>query len=304
MTTLELDALGRQGPESVVSWTTTDTMLYALGVGASQDSVSELHLTTENSHDVTLQALPTLALVLAQRSVRPTFGGWDMSRAVHGDQSLLLQRPLPAQGSLRLTSTVVAMEDKRSGALVTIETTARELDSDTVVFTCAAGNFIRGLGGFDPEGHRRRPAEPWIAPLAPADAVGTFVTRPDQALLYRLNVDRNPLHSDPTFAAKAGFGRPILHGLCTYGFTARTLVNLLCGGDPALATGISGRFTGPVTPGDRLSVHLWTDDDGQARFRTLFDDGTPAIDHGRFYHREASPTTGTTTTTRQDDIQP
>jgi acyl dehydratase len=118
-----------------------------------------------------------------------------------------------------------------------------------------------------------------------------LATRPEQALLYRLSGDRNPLHADPKFAARGGFSRPILHGLCTYGVTGRALLHALCGSDPARFASMSGRFTRPVLPGDTLVVSIWPDDEvsedggGSARFQTATEDGTVVIDRGRMRFR-------------------
>ena len=113
----------------------------------------------------------------------------------------------------------------------------------------------------------------------------SYTTSADQALLYRLSGDRNPLHSDPAFAARAGFDKPILHGLCTYGFTGRALLHALCGSDPGRFGKMSGRFTRPVVPGDILDVSIWLEDGG-ARFRTTTRSGTVAIDSGVFRNRD------------------
>jgi len=110
----------------------------------------------------------------------------------------------------------------------------------------------------------------------------TYSTRTDQALLYRLSGDRNPLHSDPSFAKLAGFETPILHGLCTYGFTGRALLHTLCGSDPAKFKGMDARFSKPVYPGDALTVRMWNDGDGRAIFQTVQQDGVVVIDGGVF----------------------
>ena len=139
--------------------------------------------------------------------------------------------------------------------------------------------FIRGEGGF---GGERGPREDWAPPSQPPAHRITYATRPEQALLYRLSGDRNPLHSDPRFAARAGFPRPILHGLCTYGVTGRALLHTLAKSDPARFRSMSGRFTAPVYPGESLTILIWPGHDGDtALFQTVKDDGTIAIDRGR-----------------------
>ena len=157
--------------------------------------------------------------------------------------------------------------------------TARSVDADTnePMFTNVMSVFIRGEGGW---GGDRGPSEPRnVAPDREADARITYQTSPDQALLYRLSGDRNPLHSDPSFAAMAGFDRPILHGLCTYGFTGRALLSALCDGDPSSLRSMEGRFSSPVFPGEALTIEVWRGAGG-AVFRTLGQDGRVVIDNG------------------------
>ena len=125
-----------------------------------------------------------------------------------------------------------------------------------------------------------RPGRRTCRPSASPTTRSPIATRTDQALLYRLSGDRNPLHSDPSFAAMGGFDRPILHGLCTYGFTGRALLHALCDGDPARFTSMEGRFTSPVMPGESLTVSMWVDGDA-AVFRTTGDDGRTVLDAGR-----------------------
>jgi acyl dehydratase len=138
--------------------------------------------------------------------------------------------------------------------------------------------FSRGGGGW---GGDRGPSGPQNVPpeRAPDEEI-SYRTRSDQALLYRLNGDRNPLHSDPSFAAMGGFDRPILHGLCTYGFTGRALLHGLCGGDPARFRSMDGRFSSPVLPGEKLTVRMWRTGDGEAVFQTQGEDGRVVLDAG------------------------
>jgi acyl dehydratase len=141
--------------------------------------------------------------------------------------------------------------------------------------------FIRGEGGF---GGDRGPSGKAEAPERAPDHTVIYATRPDQALLYRLSGDRNPLHSDPKFAARGGFDRPILHGLCSYGFTGRALLHSVCGSDPDRFVGMSARFSKPVFPGEELTVSIWELGDGRAFFRTSTPAGT-VIDGGQLTYR-------------------
>ncbi|MCP2257734.1 Acyl dehydratase [Streptoalloteichus tenebrarius] len=262
------------------SWTADDALLYAVAVGAGQDDpVAELAVTTENTAGVEQRALPTFGVVLAQ------FGGpqeiplGDVDRAfvVHAEQSLTAHRPLPVSGRMSLRRRIVDVFDKGSGALVVVETEGSDVDGPLV--TARSSVFVRGQGGFGgPRGESAR----WSAPEREPDAVLRFRTAVNQALVYRLTGDRNPLHSDPAFARRGGFDRPILHGLCTYGITCRLLVNALCGGDPTRVTGMSGRFTRPVWPGEELVVSVWEAEDGTAVFRTANGSGETVLDRGWF----------------------
>jgi len=190
-----------------------------------------------------------------------------------------LHRPIPLEGTARSTSTLVSVEDKGSGALLTTETESVDAATGEPMFTTRSSVFIRGEGGF---GGERTPTVRNEPPDRAPDHEVTYRTLPGQALLYRLCGDRNPLHSDPAFAAAGGFDRPILHGLCTYGFTGRALLHALCGSDPARFGRMEGRFSRPVMPGDTLTVSMWLDDGGAAAtFRTATQDGTIVLDGGR-----------------------
>ncbi|XVQ84046.1 MaoC/PaaZ C-terminal domain-containing protein [Microbispora siamensis] len=268
------------------SWTSADTLLYALGVGAGTE---ELAFTTENSAGIRQRVLPTFAVLAAQAPTGRRLGDFDPAMLVHAEQAFELHRELPPAGRLRSTSTVTGIYDKGSGALVTSEARAADAESGELLITSRSSVFIRGEGGF---GGERGPRDEWAEPGRPPDHTVTYETRPDQALLYRLSGDRNPLHSDPAFAARAGFPRPILHGLCTYGITGRALLHAVAGSDPARFAAMSGRFSKPVYPGEPLTVSIWmstrTSDDGAtALFRTAKEDGTVVIDRGRAAFRPA-----------------
>ncbi|HLI02194.1 MAG TPA: MaoC/PaaZ C-terminal domain-containing protein [Acidimicrobiales bacterium] len=264
------DAVGYAEGPTEVSWTSKECLLYALGVGAGalDPTGAELPFTTENSAGVPQQALPTLPVVLAgPGSWRQAIGDYDPAMLVHGEQSVELHAPLPVEGTASVTTRITGVYDKGSGAVVETETVG--VASGRPMYTLRSAVFIRGAGGWGGDrGPSRRPARP----DGPADATVTYPTRLDQALLYRLSGDRNPLHSDPAFAARAGFERPILHGLCTFGFTGRALLHARCGSDPQRFVAMGGRFSRPVLPGEPLTVEIWDLADGEAAFRT----STPA----------------------------
>jgi acyl dehydratase len=274
------DAVGTKSEPERRSWTSRDSMIYALGVGAgAEDPADELAFTTENSQDVAQRALPTQAVVLGMGGLGAyaALGTFNPAMLVHGEQSVTLERELPVAGEVEAVTEVVGVYDKGSGALVTTRTTANLVSDGQPLFTTTMGAFIRGEGGW---GGDRGPSSRFEAPERAPDHEITYPTRTDQALLYRLSGDRNPLHSDPKFAALAGFPRPILHGLCTYGFTGRALLHALCGGDPARFRSMSGRFSSPVFPGEALTVRIWDASDGTAAFQTLGPDGRVVLDAG------------------------
>lgn len=217
---------------------------------------------------------------------RLDIGTFNPAMLVHGEQEVALHGPLPTSGSVRVTRRIVGIYDKGSGALVVSESAGEDPDSGKTRFTSRSSAFIRGEGGF---GGDRGPSGSVAAGVTEGDPdhVVTYPTRPDQALLYRLSGDRNPLHSDPAFAERAGFDRPILHGLCTYGFTGRALLHECCGGDPTRFGSMAGRFSKPVWPGDTLTVKIWdqgaeSGSPGEFAFRTERQGGEVVIDRGRF----------------------
>lgn len=274
------DAAGAQGPETEITWTSKQSLLYALGVGAGavDPTGAELEFTTDNSIGVAQRALPTQAVIVGGASL-PDFGDYELANLLHGDQHLALHQELPPEGSAVARGKVAAIYDKTKAALVILETSVRD-HGGTPMWTSRSGLFIRGEGGW---GGDRGPASTWRLPDRRPDHVVGYEPRADQALLYRLSGDRNPLHSDPSFAALAGFDKPILHGLCTFGFTGRALLHTLCDSDPARFASVGGRFKAPVTPGERLDVHIWEDGD-TALFQTRVGDRV-VFDAGVFARR-------------------
>jgi acyl dehydratase len=284
---LDLSVIGVAGEPVQRSWTSKDALLYAVGVGAGLgDPLSELEFTTENSEGITQQVLPTYGVLISQAPASRGFGDFDRAMLVHAEQSVELHQPLPVEGTVRATATVTGIYDKGSGALVATQSVAVDAGTGQPLVTTRSSAFIKGEGGF---GGDRGPRDEWARPGRPADHVVTYQTRPEQALVYRLSGDRNPLHVDPKFAARGGFSRPILHGLCTYGVTGRALLHTLCGSDPARFAAMSGRFSHPVYPGESLVVSIWLPDDGdEALFQTATENGTVVIDRGRLRFRPAS----------------
>jgi acyl dehydratase len=267
------EAVGIESEPRTVSWTSKDALLYAVSVGAG---TGELQFATENTKDVEQQVLPTFPVVIPGASSGVSMGTYNPAMIVHGSQSVTLHQPLPVEGTATVVGKIAAMYDKGKAAVVVTESTATAADGSPL-YTTGASIFIRGEGGW---GGERGPSGPQNVPpeRAPDHSV-TYQTSPDQALVYRLNGDRNPLHSDPSFAAMGGFDRPILHGLCTYGFTGRALLHALCGSDTKNFKHIAGRFASPVIPGEALTIDAWVIGDGEAVFTTRVGDRV-VIDQG------------------------
>jgi acyl dehydratase len=267
------------------SWDSKDALLYAVGVGAGLgDPLEELEFTTENCEGIEQQVLPTYAVLIVQAPMSGSLGDFDRAMLVHAEQYFELHRPLPVAGTVRTTSTVTGIYDKGSGALVVTENVAVDAATGEPLVTSRSGVFIRGQGGF---GGPRSTDPPWSLPDRAPDHQVVRETRPEQALLYRLSGDRNPLHVDPKFAARGGFSQPILHGLCTYGVSGRALLRVLCDGDPARFRSMSGRFTRPVLPGEPLTISIWREEGSDtALFQTARADGEVVIDRGRIQIRQ------------------
>jgi acyl dehydratase len=281
--TLNLAASGTEWQSGQRSWTSADAILYALGVGAgAADPLRELEFTTENSHGVPQQVLPTFAVVVGGHGGGPELGDFDLARLLHAEQSVTLHGALPPSATVRSRGRLAGFYDKGADALIVLEAETTDVETGRLIAESRTSLFVRGEGGF---GGPRGTSEPWRAPDRPADHLVTYQTRADQALLYRLSGDRNPLHSDPWLAAQAGFDRPILHGLCTYGFTGRALLHAACGSDPARFHHLRARFSAPVRPGQALDVHLWDEGDTWL-FQTKVGD-TVVLDRGVFQAKTA-----------------
>jgi acyl dehydratase len=260
---LNPDAVGSTSEPVEASWTSKDALLYAVGIGAGEH---ELAFTTENTNGVDQLVFPTFPVVIGwgRGSAMRDIGTFNPALLVHGQQAVTLHTPIPVEGTVTITSELVAMYDKGTAAVVVTETQA--VMNGQPLYTNTSSAFIRGEGGW---GGERGPSGPKnVPPERDPDQSITYQTSRDQAFVYRLSGDRNPLHTDPAFAAIGGFDRPILHGLCSYGFTGRALLHSICAGDPARFHHIEARFAAPVLPGDSLTVKMWAGESGETFFTT------------------------------------
>jgi acyl dehydratase len=273
---IDPSSIGAVGEPSRRSWTSNDSLLYALGVGAGVD---ELAFTTENSTNIPQRVLPTMAVILGGGGVPfNKIGTFNAALMLHGAQGIELFGEIPPEGEIESTGKIAAIWDKGEGKAAVAELESESVDVATgkLLLKTKMSAFLRGEGGF---GGERGPSPSFSLPERKADHEVRYETRIDQPLLYRLSGDRNPLHSDPEFAKLGGFDRPILHGLCTYGFTGRALLHALCDGNPSRFRSMEGRFSKPVMPGDELTVSMWVDGD-QCLFQTRNQDDAVVIDQG------------------------
>lgn len=242
-----------------IGWTDREVRLYHLGIGAGTPATdpAELRYTLESA----LHVLPSFATVAGGVAVIDalTLPGIDvdLTAVLHGGQDLTVHRPLPAAGEATLRQSVHAVWDKGAAALLVLRSEAA--DGDGPLWRSDARFFVRGEGGF---GGERGPAARCPAPDREPDVVLQRGVREDQALLYRLSGDDNPMHADPGFARRAGFERPILHGLCTYGIVLKAVVDAASAGPAERVTGFDARFAGVVYPGETLRIEMWREEDG------------------------------------------
>lgn len=255
---LNYDALMASGSTDVpCNYSNDDVLLYSLAVGYGGDPLNrkELAYVVETIGHSTM---PTMATTLAY----PQFlrnCGWDYSRVLHGEQKLELYRPLPAAAEMLLNSRVISVFDRgpQLGAVIHVASEARLKRDDTAMFTVESTLIARGDGGFG--GPAGKPPAPHSLPKREPDLSCDIAVRADQALLFRLCGDRNPLHADPDAARAAGFDAPILHGLCSYGIACRAVLQTICDYDFTLINGFDARFSAPVYPGDVLTTYMWQD---------------------------------------------
>ena len=240
------------------SYTDRETMLYALGIGFGRDPLNadELPFVYENG----LKTVPAMATVIGWgASTILAKSGINYLMVVHGEQRLAVHKPLPAVADVTLDERVVGLFDKGKdkGAVLLVERVIKDAKSGDKLCTLVNTIFARGDGGFG--GPKEGAPAPHKLPERAPDLVHECHTRVDQALLYALSGDRNPLHRDPNVAKMAGFPRPILHGLCTYGTACRAVISTVCKYDATKITGFDVRFSAPVFPGETIVTEMWLD---------------------------------------------
>lgn len=274
--------LAAQIPEIEQRYGWRDCAIYSLGIGIGLDPMDEadLRFVDENQRKVH----PAMANVLGypgfwQRD--PAFG-LDWAKIVHGEHAFRLHRPLPVDGHVRGVSRIVDLVDKGEGrgALIFVEREITDLATGQLLATVNQTVFCRGDGGFN--GPNKPLTAPRAIPERAPDAVVRAPTSPQSALIYRLSGDFNPLHSSPAAARTAGFERPILHGLATFGVTCHALMKVLCDGEPVGVRAMSGRFSAPVFPGETLSVEIWREGSGATYRATAPERAAVVVNNGYF----------------------
>ncbi|MGH3763380.1 MaoC/PaaZ C-terminal domain-containing protein [Actinophytocola sp.] len=264
-------AIGADLGTTEFSWTSTDVLLYhlALGAGGTPTDPRELRYVLEDR----VRVLPTFGVVAPGfRTFEPPairFPGIDvdLAKVLHGTQSITVSGLIPATGSAVARSRIADVWDKEKAAVIIQETTVDE-PSGAPLWTASSAIFVRGEGGF---GGRRGPSTAVEVPDRDPDRVIETPTLPQQALLYRLCGDRNPLHADPVFAERAGFERPILHGLCSYGIVCKSVVDSVLDGDVTRVASFATKFAGVVYPGETLRIRVWTTEQGYTITATAAD---------------------------------
>ncbi|MDP6342977.1 MAG: MaoC/PaaZ C-terminal domain-containing protein, partial [Alphaproteobacteria bacterium] len=244
-------------PEVVQTYTSRDSILYALGVGLNMDPLDEAQL--RFTYEDAMQALPTMGVVLATPGfwVKDPDTGVDWVKVLHGEQGLRLHRPLPAEATVVATNKVTEIVDKGEGkgALLLQERVVVDQATGEALATLYSTTFARGDGGFGGPTEGARPVH--ALPEREPDTVCDLPTLPQAALIYRLSGDYNPLHADPKVAAGGGFKAPILHGLCTFGVAGHAILRSYCDYDPTRFKAMSLRFSSPVYPGETIRTEMW-----------------------------------------------
>ncbi|MEU2714810.1 MaoC/PaaZ C-terminal domain-containing protein [Streptomyces sp. NPDC007205] len=280
-------ALAAEPRTGEIAWTTKDVQLYHLGIGAGIPATDpdELRYTLESR----LHVLPSFATVAGSGAPGVISGlsmpgvEVELAKVLHGGQTLEIHRPIPAEGTATATHRLAAVYDKGKAAILVLRTEVA--DADGPLWTNDAQIFVRGEGGW---GGDRGPSTRLEPPAGEPDETVERFVREDQALLYRLSGDWNPLHADPEFARRAGFDKPILHGLCTYGITLKAVVDTLLGGDVSRVRSYTTRFAGVVYPGETLRIRMWREE-GRVRVAVSAVRGVPPREGGRAWGRGDAP---------------
>ena len=273
-------------PEVRQDYTPRDSAFFGLSVGLGQDPMDRRQLPYVGGLKDDIRVMPAIANVLGHPGfwLEDPATGVDATRVLHGEQGMTLYAPIPPQGTITARTRVTGLADKgEKGALLYSEKLIRDAATGQALATCRSTTVLRGEGGFG--GSPRRAEPPHTLPETDPDHLFDTPTRPEQALLYRWNGDFNPLHLDPVAAGRAGFDRPILHGLCTFGFAAHALLAILCDYDSSRFGSMDGRFTSVVYPGETLRTEIWND--GSFRTRVVARDVT-VIGNGIFRHAGAA----------------
>jgi len=251
-------ALGAELPGDTFTWSEDQVILYHLGLGCGVPPTEprELAYTYEGA----LRVLPTWGVIPVHHMMAHVLEipGMDFNpfMLLHGEQELEIHKPIPTSATVTNSGRVAEIYDKKKAALVILETTTADESGDPL-FTNRFSMYMRGEGGFGGPGGPKPGNEP---PSREADLIVETCTIPQQALLYRLNGDKNPLHADPEFAKIGGFDQPILHGLCSYGMVCKQVVDNMLDGDTARVAKYSVRFRGVVIPGDTIVTSMWKED--------------------------------------------
>ena len=251
------DLMATSVSDDPFQYTEKDTILYALGVGLGSDALDQRELPYVYEQRA-LRTVPSMASMLLSGKLLDDCG-WDRSKVLHGEQRLELYRPLPPAAKLLADHRVVAVYDDGAnrGAKILVESEARLARDDTAMFSLGSTLIARGDGDFGgPAGAGPLPHQ---LPKREPDLSCDLPTRPDQALIFRLSGDFNPLHVDPVSARQAGFDTPILHGRCTYGIACHAILQTICDYDFTLIAGFDVRFSSPVYPGDVITTEMWQD---------------------------------------------
>jgi acyl dehydratase len=240
-------------------YTKDDVILYHLGIGAGNPPTDPNEL--EYTYEKNLKVLPSFAVVANVRGASAGFDfeglEFDRTKLLHGEEEILIHKPLPPESKLRTETRVHDVFDKGKAALAILETTASD-ESGDALYSVRMGLFLRGEGGFGgPEG----PKAANVAPDRAPDGVIERATLPQQALIYRLCGDKNPLHADPEFAKLGGFDRPIIHGLLSYGLCCKAIVDEVLDGDVTKVAGYAARFAGVAFPGETYQISYWKEGD-------------------------------------------